>query len=106
MGTPFRLRQRLGEQMAGNPASHPVWRDAEAARLCTERLIRIARRTGKRIHVLHVSTADEMPLLEFGDVKVTKLAGNTWRVTAEMKNTKAIPTRIEAADIEELLDEA
>lgn len=43
--------------------------------------------------------ADEMPLLEFGDVKVTKLAGNTWRVTAEMKNTKAIPTRIEAAEI-------
>ena len=59
----FRLRQRLAEQIAGNPASHPIWRDAEAARLCTERLIRIARRTGKRIHVLHVSTADEMPLL-------------------------------------------
>ena len=59
----FRLRQRVGEQIAGNPASHPVWRDAEAARLCTERLIRIARRTGKRIHVLHISTADEMPLL-------------------------------------------
>lgn len=59
----FRLRQRLGEQVVGDPASHPVWRDAETARLCTERLIRIARRTGKRIHVLHVSTADEMPLL-------------------------------------------
>ena len=59
----YRLRQRTGEQIAGNPASHPVWRDAEAARLCTERLIRIARRTGKRIHVLHVSTAEEMPLL-------------------------------------------
>ena len=59
----FRLRQRLGEQIAGNPASHPIWRDAEAARLCTERLIRIARRTGKRIHVLHISTAEEMPLL-------------------------------------------
>ncbi len=59
----FRLRQRIGEQVAGDAASHPVWRDAEAARLCTERLIRIARRLGKRIHVLHVSTADEMPLL-------------------------------------------
>ncbi len=59
----YRLRQRLSEQVAGNPASHPVWRDAEAARLCTERLIRIARKQRKRIHVLHVSTADEMPLL-------------------------------------------
>ena len=59
----FRLRQRLGEQVAGDAASHPVWRDAEAARLCTERLIRIARLAKKRIHVLHISTADEMPLL-------------------------------------------
>ena len=59
----YRLRQRLNEQIAGNPASHPIWRDAEAARLCTERLIRIARKQRKRIHVLHVSTADEMPLL-------------------------------------------
>ncbi len=59
----FRLRQRLGKQVAGDAASHPVWRDAEAARLCTERLIRIARIARKRIHVLHISTADEMPLL-------------------------------------------
>ena len=59
----FRLRQRLSEQIAGNPASHPIWRDAEAARLCTERLIRIARKQRKRIHVLHISTAEEMPLL-------------------------------------------
>jgi dihydroorotase len=59
----FRLRARKNEQRAGDAASHPVWRDAEAARLCTERLLRIARRHGKRIHVLHVSTADEMPLL-------------------------------------------
>lgn len=59
----YRLRERLNEQIAGNPASHPIWRDAEAARLCTERLIRIARKQRKRIHVLHVSTAEEMPLL-------------------------------------------
>lgn len=58
-----RLRARRSEQRSGDPASHPVWRDAEAARLCTERLLRIARKHGKRIHVLHVSTADEMPLL-------------------------------------------
>jgi dihydroorotase len=59
----FRLRQRLGEQVVGDAASHPIWRDAEAARLCTERLIRIARQQRKRIHVLHISTAEEMPLL-------------------------------------------
>ena len=33
------------------------------ARLCTERLLRIARKHGKRIHVLHISTAEELPLL-------------------------------------------
>ncbi len=59
----LRLRARKIEQRAGDAASHPVWRDAEAARLCTERLLRIARKHGKRVHVLHVSTADEMPLL-------------------------------------------
>ena len=59
----FRLRARKVEQRAGDAASHPVWRDAEAARLCTERLLRLARKHGKRIHVLHVSTGDEMPLL-------------------------------------------
>jgi dihydroorotase len=59
----YRLRQRLGEQVAGDAASHPIWRDAEAARLCTERLIRIARNHKRRIHVLHISTAEEMPLL-------------------------------------------
>ena len=59
----FRLRERVKYQVAGDAASHPVWRDVEAARLCTERLIRMARKFNKRIHVLHISTAEELPLL-------------------------------------------
>ena len=59
----FRLNARKNFQREGDPSSHPVWRDAEAARLCTERLLRLARAAGKRIHVLHISTAEEMPLL-------------------------------------------
>ncbi len=58
-----RLRERIQFQIPGDPSSHPVWRDAEAARKCTERLLRIARKHGKRIHILHISTADELPLL-------------------------------------------
>jgi len=58
-----RLAARLDERRAGDPASHPVWRDAKAARDCTEILLRLARTYGKRIHILHVTTADEMPLL-------------------------------------------
>ncbi|HUG63576.1 MAG TPA: dihydroorotase [Methylomirabilota bacterium] len=59
----YRLRERMGERIPGDPASHPVWRDAEAAMACTRRLVRIARETGARIHVLHVSTAAEMAFL-------------------------------------------
>lgn len=59
----FRLRHRISHQIAGDPSSHPIWRDAEAARLCTERLLRIAKKYQKRIHVLHISTADELPML-------------------------------------------
>lgn len=42
---------------------HPHLRDAESARRCTERLLSIAEKTGRPVHVLHVSTQDELPLL-------------------------------------------
>jgi dihydroorotase len=35
----------------------------ETARLSTERVLRLARKAGRRLHVLHVTTADELPLL-------------------------------------------
>src|SRR6185312_14279417 len=60
----FRLRERLGERVEGDPSSHPVWRDEIAALRCTERLVRIARAARARIHVLHVSTAEEIEFLE------------------------------------------
>ena len=60
----FRLRERLGERVEGDPSSHPVWRDEIAAVQCTERLVRIARAARARIHVLHISTAEEIEFLE------------------------------------------
>jgi dihydroorotase len=60
----FRLRERLGLRVEGDPSSHPVWRDEIAAQRCTERLVRIARQTRARIHVLHISTAEEILFLE------------------------------------------
>ena len=42
---------------------HPEWRDAETARRATERLTAAARALGRRIHVLHTTTAEEMGLL-------------------------------------------
>jgi dihydroorotase len=57
------LRERRSLRIEGDPRSHPVWRSAEVALTCTRRLVRIARETGARIHVLHVTTADEMAFL-------------------------------------------
>jgi dihydroorotase len=57
------LRERAGFKVAGDPSSHFAWRNVDAAVSSTERLLRIAKRRGKRIHVLHISTAEELPLL-------------------------------------------
>lgn len=59
----YRLRERRGERVPGDPSSHPVWRDAEAAMRATDRLVKLARQARARIHVLHVSTGDEMRYL-------------------------------------------
>ncbi|WP_322515706.1 dihydroorotase [Rhodopseudomonas palustris] len=59
----YRLEERKGERIEGDPRSHPVWRDDIAALTATQRLVAIARETGKRIHVLHVSTRQEMEFL-------------------------------------------
>ena len=60
----YRLRERLSERVPGDPSSHPVWRDEVAALTCTQRLVRIARENRARIHVLHISTAEEIAFLE------------------------------------------
>ena len=58
-----RLRERRPLAVRGRPSTHPVWRDAESARASTDRVLRLAREAGRRLHVLHVTTADELPLL-------------------------------------------
>ena len=59
----YRLRERMNFRVEGDPRSHPVWRDATAALMCTQRLIALARETGKRVHVLHVTTSEEAAFL-------------------------------------------
>lgn len=59
----YRLRERLHLRRPRDPTSHPEWRDVETAMLCTRRLIALARETAARIHVLHISTADEIGFL-------------------------------------------
>ena len=59
----YRLNERKDLRVPGDPRSHPVWRDDTAALTCTQRLVRLARETGKRVHVLHISTGQEMEFL-------------------------------------------
>ncbi|MCR6732914.1 MAG: dihydroorotase [Afipia sp.] len=59
----YRLNDRKHLRIEGDPRSHPVWRDEVAALMATQRLVNIARETGKRIHVLHISTKEEIEYL-------------------------------------------
>ncbi|MGI8853729.1 MAG: dihydroorotase [Methyloceanibacter sp.] len=70
-----RLKARLSHRREGDPSSHSEWRDPQAALMATRRLLRMASAAGKRVHVLHVSTAEEMDLLarhkDIASVEVT-----------------------------------
>ena len=59
----YRLRERMHLRREGDPSSHPVWRDATAALMCTQRLVALAREIGKRVHVLHITTKEEIEFL-------------------------------------------
>lgn len=59
----------------GGPAQHPMWRDEESALRATTRALALARRTRRPVHILHVTSAAEMPLLaqhkDIASVEVT-----------------------------------
>jgi len=61
----YRLVERRGLARTGDWTSHPEVRDAESAIRSTRRLVGLAQETGARIHVLHVTTKDEMEYLRF-----------------------------------------
>jgi dihydroorotase len=61
----LRLRERkhIAED-SGDVASHPLWRDELTAIKATERILIVARKTGRPVHILHVTTGQEMELLK------------------------------------------
>jgi len=71
----YRLADRRPLARTGDWTSHPEVRDAQSAIQSTERLVRIARALGKRIHVLHVTTRQEIAFLaahkDIASVEVT-----------------------------------
>ena len=49
-----RLVERKSFAVRGDPRTHPVWRDAETARLSTERVLRLARKAGHKSVLLRI----------------------------------------------------
>jgi len=58
-----RLRERAKLAMPGDPRTHPVWRDVETATRSTERVLKLAQAAGRPLHILHVTSAEELPLI-------------------------------------------
>ena len=58
-----RMAERRHLVREGDWTSHTDVRDKQSAIISTQRLIRMAREAKKHIHVLHISTAEEVPLL-------------------------------------------
>lgn len=75
-------RQHIAVE-GGHPRVHPEWRDVEVAVRSTNRILRLARETGRRIHVLHITTGDEMAILkEHKDVATVECTLNHLTLSA------------------------
>lgn len=59
-----RLQERKALTAGKDVSFHPEWRDEECAAKSTRTLLQISKETGRRLHILHVTTAAEIPLLE------------------------------------------
>jgi dihydroorotase len=62
----YRLRERkeILDQKGVTVHDHPRWRDVETAVNSTKRLLKIATELEKNVHVLHISTKEEIELLK------------------------------------------
>ena len=74
----FRLQARRAQFAGGGPyALHAEWRDVECALLGTRRILALARLADRPVHILHVSTAEELKhLAGFRDVATVELLVN------------------------------
>jgi dihydroorotase len=57
------LLARILAKEAGHPRAHPVWRDEEAALRATKRIVNLATAAGRPVHVLHITSAEELAYL-------------------------------------------
>jgi dihydroorotase len=61
---------------------HPVWRDEESALISTQKLLRLSEKTKRPVHVLHVTSLQEMELLR--KTKAALKGADAGRVTVEV----------------------
>ena len=65
------LKMRVKFKKKGDVHSHPEWRNVECAMSSTRRVVKIAERYNKKIHVLHVTTKEEVDFLAMHKKNVT-----------------------------------
>lgn len=75
-----RLKERYEALPEGSPVTeHPNVRDVETAVRSTTRLLNLVEKTGRRVHLLHVSTAEEVELVkerDLGDLVTIEVTPN------------------------------
>ena len=74
-----RYKEKYGDDIPA--ACHPDIRSREACKKSTVLALSLARRHGTRLHVLHISTADELALFETGPM--VRSDGSRKQITAE-----------------------
>jgi dihydroorotase len=70
-----RAHEKYGEDIPAR--EHPLIRSREACIKSTRLAIELARKHGTRLHVLHISTADELALFEPGPVASKRITAET-----------------------------
>ena len=70
-----RLRERESiRNQATHARQHPEWRDVETALRSTKMILELARKCQRRIHILHISTGEEIQLLrQYRDTATVEL---------------------------------
>ncbi len=68
-------RKHIVNENRGNVGLHPEWRDEESAMIATQKIVRLAEKWHRPVHVLHVTSAREIEFLRshksFATVEVT-----------------------------------
>src|SRR6202008_2020766 len=89
-----RLNERKALRVPGDPSSHPVWRDETVALRSTERLVRLAREARAQVHVLHISTREEMAFLE-GAKDVASCEATPHHLTLSAEDYARLGTKVQ-----------